>query len=122
MPLFGTLCPSLSTIILTTSSTALASILTYIYSNPSYTLPTKIFNILSWETSLVPCNKPTFTLSRNVSAWGTGPETQITHHILLTPEEAESKLTKNQASYEINRKGNPVVKVETNFLSANDKC
>ncbi|WVW84565.1 hypothetical protein I302_106599 [Kwoniella bestiolae CBS 10118] len=122
MPLFSTLCPSLHTILLSTSSAALASLLTYIYFNPPSSLPTFRFKILLWDTSLTPTNKPTFTLTRNVSPWGTGPETQITHHILLPSEECEAKLARNQASHEVRRKGNPVVRVETNSLAANDKC
>ncbi|WWC62461.1 uncharacterized protein I303_105057 [Kwoniella dejecticola CBS 10117] len=119
-----------SSIALTSSAAGLAALLTYLYYNrPSIpfafvplTSKTFTFKVLNWDATLSLSSSGIVTLTRNISAWGTGPETHTTHHIFLSPEECQRKLTRNQSTYEVDRPGNPIVRIDTNFIEANYKC
>ncbi|WWC70669.1 uncharacterized protein I206_104620 [Kwoniella pini CBS 10737] len=102
--------------------TGLATFLTYIYYNQISILPKSFnFKIINWDTNLSLSNVKTITLIRNISAWGKGNENHITNHILLSNEECQDKLIKNQKTYKVNRFKNPIIKIETNSIEANFK-
>ncbi|WVF69344.1 hypothetical protein IAT40_004120 [Kwoniella sp. CBS 6097] len=80
---------------------------------------TVLLQILEWKATFTPTFHRTFKLTRNISQWGTGPEEDITYHIPLSKEKCEEKLTKNANSTVMDRKGNVVVRWDTNTLAAN---
>ncbi|WRT67690.1 uncharacterized protein IL334_004662 [Kwoniella shivajii] len=121
MPYFSTLMLSSDTSVVLATTASLAVLITYLYTH-SCTIKGTRFKIGRWSAVFTHSNIPTFTLTRNVSAWGTGPEEEITHHILLSKSECEKKSVKNENTALINRKGNPIVKWDTNSLPGNIKC
>ncbi|OCF41513.1 hypothetical protein I317_04716 [Kwoniella heveanensis CBS 569] len=78
--------------------------------------------IIDWNATFSPSFHRTFTLTRNISQWGTGPEVDVSHHIPLSKEKCEEKLTKNATSTLMSRRGNAVVRWDTNTLAANTVC